>query len=81
MVSLLLWLLVGGLIGAFTMRKHGKAIDILIGAYGALIGGFFMNLLISEGVTGFNIMSFIVALCSAATFIWMRKNIFEEVKQ
>ena len=72
------WIVLGGLAGwvasmiAGTDARQGLLGNILVGIVGAFIGGFVMSLFGAQGVTGFNIWSFIVALLGAviALFIW-----------
>ena len=72
------WIVLGGLAGwvasmiAGTDARQGLLGNILVGIVGAFIGGFVMSLFGAQGVTGFNIWSFVVALVGAviALFIW-----------
>jgi uncharacterized membrane protein YeaQ/YmgE (transglycosylase-associated protein family) len=45
--------------------------NIAIGAIGAVIGGWLMNLIGQGGVGGINLYSFLVALSGAIILIWL----------
>jgi len=47
----------------------GLVWDIVVGIVGAVIGGFIMNMLGQNGVGGFNLYSFVVALIGACVLI------------
>lgn len=72
------WIILGGLAGwvaskiAKTDKQQGLLGNIVVGIVGALIGGFLFGLIGGEGVTGFNLWSFLVALVGATVllFIW-----------
>jgi len=67
-MGLLGWIILGGLAGwvASMVMKTDKSMgvfaNIIVGIVGALIGGFIVSLVGGEGVTGFNVWSFLVAL-------------------
>jgi uncharacterized membrane protein YeaQ/YmgE (transglycosylase-associated protein family) len=46
-----------------------------VGVVGAFIGGFVFSLFGGEGVTGFNIYSFLVALVGAVILLWLVKMV------
>lgn len=72
------WIVLGGLAGwvasmfVGTDRQQGLLGNIIAGVIGGVVGGWVFNLLGGQGVTGFNIWSFIVALVGAVIvlFIW-----------
>jgi uncharacterized membrane protein YeaQ/YmgE (transglycosylase-associated protein family) len=51
--------------------QQGLLGNIVVGIIGALIGGFVVGLLGGEGVTGFNLWSFLVALLGAVIALWL----------
>jgi uncharacterized membrane protein YeaQ/YmgE (transglycosylase-associated protein family) len=73
-VSILGWIILGGLAGwlaSVLVRGTGLGIiaDILVGIVGAFIGGIIVSALGGQGITGFNIWSFIVALIGAIVLL------------
>lgn len=76
-MNILLWILFGALAGWIasmimkTDANQGTMMDIVMGIVGAVVGGFFMNLLGQSGVTGFNLYSFIVAVFGAIVVIYI----------
>ncbi len=74
-MGILLWILFGALVGwiaSLIMRtdeEQGAIANILVGIAGAILGGFIAQLLGAEGITGFNLTSFIVALLGAVALI------------
>ena len=72
-MGIISWIVVGGLAGwiaAMIMKTdHGFVKNIITGIIGALIGGFVMELLGSNGVTGFNLWSIFVALIGSIILI------------
>ena len=73
MINLLLWIVFGAIIGwlaSVIMRSGGSfGWDVIIGIFGAVLGGFIMNALGESGITGFNLYSFLVALLGAIVLI------------
>lgn len=75
------WIILGGLagwVGSKVMKTDesmGLFANIIVGVLGALIGGFLVSLLGGEGVTGFNIWSFLVALLGAIILLWIVKAV------
>ena len=72
-MDLIVWILFGGLVGwvaSMVMSTGGGLLwDIGVGIVGAVIGGFIMNLLGQNGVGGFNLYSFFVAVLGACVLI------------
>jgi uncharacterized membrane protein YeaQ/YmgE (transglycosylase-associated protein family) len=70
-MSILAWIVLG-LISGFIASKlvnhsgQGTLMDILLGIFGAFVGGWLFTLLGSTGVTGFNLWSLFVAVIGAA---------------
>lgn len=73
------WIVLGGLAGwiasliAGTNSKQGLLGNIVVGIIGGLVGGFILNLLGTDGVTGFNLYSLLVALFGAVIALWVWK--------
>lgn len=72
------WIVLGGLAGwiasmiAGTNAQQGLLGNIVVGIIGGFLGGFIVSLFGAEGITGFNIWSFVVAVIGAvvALYIW-----------
>jgi uncharacterized membrane protein YeaQ/YmgE (transglycosylase-associated protein family) len=86
MIEIIVWIAFGALIGWVaslimgTDERQGGLANIIIGIIGAVIGGFIARTLGAEGVTGFNVVSFLVSLGGAMLLIaiykmFTRKNI------
>ncbi|MEP7204663.1 MAG: GlsB/YeaQ/YmgE family stress response membrane protein [Candidatus Saccharibacteria bacterium] len=73
------WIILGGLAGwvasmiAGTNRQQGLLGDIVVGIVGGVIGGFIVNLFGVDGVNGFNLWSFAVALLGSVIALWIWK--------
>lgn len=69
------WIIFGALVGwvasmlAGTDSEQGGLTNIIVGIVGALIGGFISTSLGGNGVTGFNVTSFLVSLLGAVLLI------------
>jgi uncharacterized membrane protein YeaQ/YmgE (transglycosylase-associated protein family) len=66
-MSIFGWIILGliaGFIGSKIVNSQGQGfwLNIALGIVGALVGGFLFSLFGSEGVTGLNIWSMIVAI-------------------
>ena len=77
-MNLILWIIFGAIAGWIasmimkTDASQGTMMDIVVGVVGAVVGGFLMEMLGQQGVTGFNIYSILVATGGAvlALAIW-----------
>lgn len=73
------WIILGGLAGwvasmiAGNDAKQGVFGNIVVGIIGGLLGGFIVGLFGVDGVTGFNLWSFAVALLGAIVALWIWK--------
>lgn len=76
-LSFLGWIIIGGLAGWVASKfmgtdaEQGVLANIIVGVIGAFLGGFVMNLVGGQGITGFNIWSFLVALLGAVILLWI----------
>ena len=73
-MSIIAWIVVGliaGFIGSKLVNKTGEGffLDIALGIVGAVIGGWLFSLFGTQGVTGLNIYSLIVAVIGAVVFL------------
>lgn len=84
MIDLILWIVFGALVGWIasiimgTEEEQGGLANIVVGIVGALIGGFLSRAFGGEGVTGFNPVSFILALVGAIMLIGVAKAFSHE---
>ena len=73
MMSILGWIVLGGLAGwaasALMGTRQGCIMDVIVGIIGAFLGGAIFSWLTGVGFTGFNLWSFIVAVIGAVIFI------------
>ena len=73
-MSILGWIILGliaGFIGGKIVNRQGQGfwLDIALGIIGALVGGFLFSLFGSEGVTGLNIWSMVVAIVGSVVVL------------
>ncbi len=76
------WIIIGGLAGWIaskvmkTDESMGVPANIIIGIIGAMLGGFLVTLLgADQGVNGFNLWSFFVALLGSVILLAIVKAI------
>jgi len=80
-MGILAWIIFGALAGWIsslimkTDAEQGALMNVVVGIIGAFIGGLVMSLFGSEGVTGFNIRSFIVAIIGACVALAIYRTI------
>ena len=73
-MSLLVWILLGlvaGFIASHIVNHHGEGVvlDVLLGALGAIVGGWLFHSFGHTGVTGLNLHSILVATAGAIVFL------------
>ncbi|OPZ86264.1 MAG: hypothetical protein BWY76_01031 [bacterium ADurb.Bin429] len=72
-MNILLWIIFGALAGWIASvimgSRQGLLGDILIGIVGALLGGWLGSLLLGVGITGFNLVSLLLAVVGAVILI------------
>ncbi len=74
-MGIIAWIILGALAGWIaslfmnTNEEQGAVANILVGIFGALVGGLIMGLFGAEGVTGFNLYSLLVATGGAVVLI------------
>jgi uncharacterized membrane protein YeaQ/YmgE (transglycosylase-associated protein family) len=77
LLSIVLWIVLGGLAGwiaSIIMGRNaqmGILANIIVGIIGAFLGGLLMNLIGTSGVTGFNIWSLLVAILGAVILLFI----------
>ena len=78
-MGIIIWIIFGAFVGwtaslvMKTNSQQGIFLDVIIGIIGAVIGGWFMNLLGNDDATGFTFYGFIVALLGSCIFIAVAK--------
>lgn len=78
-MSLILWIIFGGLVGWIasmimkTNAQQGILANIVVGIVGALLGGFVASALGIGAISGFNFSSFLIALLGAVALLWIVK--------
>lgn len=74
------WIVLGGIAGwlasmiAGNNEEQGVVGNIVVGILGAFLGGFLINLLGGEGITGFNPWSLIVAVMGATLLLFILRR-------
>jgi uncharacterized membrane protein YeaQ/YmgE (transglycosylase-associated protein family) len=63
--------LISGFIASKIVNKSGEGfiLDVVLGIVGAVVGGFFFNVIGAVGVTGFNIWSMFVSVIGAVVVL------------
>ena len=76
-MSILLWILMGGVAGWIaslfmgTDASQGIFLNIVVGIVGAMVGGFLFSFFGAAGVTGFNLYSLLVSVVGASVLLWI----------
>lgn len=76
-MGFILWIVFGAISGwsasliMGTNSGQDTLLDIVMGILGAIVGGFVMSLVGVNGVTGFNLYSFVVAVFGAMIVIYI----------
>ena len=73
-LDVLQWIVLGLLAGfiaskLINMRGEGVVMDIILGVFGAVIGGWIFRSLGTAGATGFNLWSLLVAVVGAVVLL------------
>ena len=74
-MGILAWIVLGGLAGWIasiivkTNEEQGIFLNVIVGIIGALLGGFFIQIVGGDGVNGFNIYSLLVAVFGAVVLL------------
>jgi uncharacterized membrane protein YeaQ/YmgE (transglycosylase-associated protein family) len=61
---------------AGTNEQQGLIANIIVGVVGAVIGGYIMKAVGGQGVTGFNLPSFLVAVLGAFILLVLVRVLF-----
>ena len=69
-MSILAWIILGiiaGFLGSKIVNKSGEGLvrDLVLGIFGAVVGGFLFNQVGAAGVSGLNLYSLVVAVMGA----------------
>jgi uncharacterized membrane protein YeaQ/YmgE (transglycosylase-associated protein family) len=77
-MNIIVWIIFGALAGWIASMimganaRMGALANIVVGIVGAIIGGFLMtNVFGAQGVTGFNLMSLLVAIGGAVVLLFL----------
>ena len=75
------WIMLGLIVGFITSKilnktAHGRGRDVLLGIFGAIVGGFLSNLLGKSGRTGPDFYSLFVAAFGAVVFLIVYHGLF-----
>ncbi len=76
-MNIIAWIIFGALAGwiaSIIMKKNkqmGAIANIVVGIIGAFLGGAIMNFLGYEGITGFDLWSFLVAVIGAVVLLFI----------
>ncbi len=77
-MNIIVWIIFGALAGWIASMimganaRMGALANIVVGIVGAIIGGFLMtNVFGAQGVTGFNLMSLLVAIGGAVILLFL----------
>jgi uncharacterized membrane protein YeaQ/YmgE (transglycosylase-associated protein family) len=82
-MNFLVWIIFGaiaGWIASIVMKtndKQGLVKDVIMGVVGAFVGGWVFSLFGAQGVTGFNLYSFFVAIIGAVIVIGIGRMLFK----
>lgn len=74
-MNIILWLVFGFIAGSIasfiTGSSRGMVGDIVVGIIGAFLGGWLSTMLGGDPVTGFNLVSLLIAVLGAVVLIWI----------
>lgn len=79
LLALIMWVILGlaaGWVASLVMgtnESQGMLADIMLGVLGAVVGGFLIQMLGGQGVTGLNLYSLGVAVLGAILLIGARR--------
>ena len=77
-MSIIYWivfgLIAGGVANFISPSSHGGIVgSIVLGIIGAIVGGFLGQMFFGVGVTGFNLMSMLVAVAGALVVLFIAR--------
>jgi len=83
-MGIISWIILGllaGFIGSKIVNKPGEGLflDIALGVVGAVVGGYLVSLTGTEGVTGLNLWSLLVAVIGAIVVLLVYRMIVSRV--
>lgn len=74
-MGIIAWIVLGALAGWIaslfmnTNEEQGAIANVIVGIFGAVVGGLIMGFFGADGVTGFNLYSLLVAIGGAVVLI------------
>jgi len=77
-MSILYWIIFGLITGSIAnyigpSSQDGIVGSIILGVIGAVVGGYLGERFFGVGVTGFNVMSFVVAVCGSLFVLFIAR--------
>ncbi|MBP7859566.1 GlsB/YeaQ/YmgE family stress response membrane protein [Patescibacteria group bacterium] len=77
-MGILYWIIFGLIAGSIAnfispSGQGGILASIILGIVGAVVGGYIGERFFGVGVTGFNVMSFVVAVCGSLLVLFISK--------
>ena len=81
MLSFLLFIILGALAGwvasmiAGTNAEQGALGNIIVGVLGAILGGWIAQAMFGQGLTGFDLRSFLIALVGSTILLFIYKAV------
>lgn len=80
LIDVIQWIVLGllaGFIASKLINKRGEGVvmDIVLGIFGAVIGGWIFRSLGATGATGFNLWSLLVAVIGAVVFLMIGRAV------
>lgn len=81
-MSILYWAVFGLIAGSIAnfispSSKGGILGSIILGVIGAVVGGYLGQMLFGVGVTGFNVMSFVVAVAGSLLVLFLGRMLMK----
>lgn len=81
-MSIVYWLVFGLIVGGIANFispgfKGGIIGSIILGVVGAVVGGYLGEMFLNVGVTGFNLVSFAVAIAGALVVLFVSRLVFK----
>lgn len=84
-MSILSWILLGliaGFLGSKIVNRHGEGIflDIVLGIFGAVAGGYLFSYFGASRVSGLNLYSVLVATAGAVVVLVVYITVFDDLR-
>ncbi len=81
-MTIIYWIIFGLIAGSIANfiapnSKGGIVGSIILGIIGAVVGGYLGQMFFGVGVTGFNVMSFVVAIAGALLVLFISRLVIQ----